>query len=128
MRLLREQREHVLMDIWCNLKLPLLDHKTPAECSVDWKMRDRLQAAIMLLEVTDASQNAPQIFTKLREKLGMPIPETADPAQFDYTRSRLPRFLYVPVEKLNDEQLAQCYERVMWLSLCQRPVVLRSKS
>ncbi len=113
MRLLREQREHVLLDVWPTLKLPLLDNLTPAEASVDWHQRDRLQAAIMLLEVTDASQHAPVVFAKLREKLGLPLPEIEDPATFDYRRARLPRFLYMPLEKLTDEQLRLCYERVM---------------
>jgi tetratricopeptide (TPR) repeat protein len=113
MRLLRDQREHVLIDVWPTLKLPLLDNMTPAEASVDWHQRDRLQAAIMLLEVTDASQHAPVIFAKLRKKLGLPSPEIEDPATFDYKRARLPRFLYMPLEKLTDEQLRLCYERVM---------------
>ncbi|MGC4004811.1 MAG: hypothetical protein QM811_17525 [Pirellulales bacterium] len=113
MRLLRERRTHVLLDIWPTLRLPLLDDMTPAEASVDWNMRDRLQAAIMLLEMSDSSQAAPEMFAKLREKLGLPLPETLEPADFDYKRAHLPRFLYVPVEKLNDQQLRNSYQRVM---------------
>lgn len=113
MRLLREQREHVLLEVWPTLKLPLLDNLTPTEASADWNQRDRLQAAIMLLEVTDASQHAPETFAKLRAKLGLPLPEIEDPATFDYKRARLPRFLYMPLDKLTDEQLRLCYERVM---------------
>jgi tetratricopeptide (TPR) repeat protein len=113
MRLVRDQREHVLIEVWPTLKLPLLDNMTPAEASADWHQRDRLQAAIMLLEVTDASEHAPVIFAKLREKLGLPLPEIEDPATFDYKRARLPRFLYMPLDKLTDEQLRLCYERVM---------------
>ncbi len=113
MRLLRDQREHVLLEVWPTLKLPLLDNLTPTEASADWHQRDRLQAAIMLLEVTDASQHAPVIFAKLRAKLGLPLPEIENPATFDYKRARLPRFLYIPLETLTDEQLRLCYERVL---------------
>jgi len=112
-RLLREQREHILVNIWPTLRLPLLDNLTPDEAAADWNMRDRLQAAIMLLEMTDASDAAQGLFVKLRERLSLPPAEKLTPDKIDLKTARLPRFLHLDLEKFDDEQLKKCFERVM---------------
>ncbi|MDX1961500.1 MAG: hypothetical protein SFX18_00015 [Pirellulales bacterium] len=112
-RLTTEQREHVLLEVWPKLKLPLLDNLTPNEAAADWNLRDRLQAAIMLLETTDSSDAAPATFAKLRQHLGLPHPQPIPPAEFDFTGERLFRYLYLDVEQLSPEQLQQSLERTL---------------
>lgn len=112
-KLLSEQRRRMVLEVWPKLPMPLFDNKTPEEAAQDPRQAVPLAAAILLLELDDSDPAADEICDELRRRLGVPVPEQIDPAQFDLAQGRLSRFSRLDFKAMDERQLRQIFQRAV---------------
>ena len=110
-KLLFDQRRRMVLDVWPKLPMPLFGGKSAEEAAANPAMRTKLQAAPLLLELEDTDPAADEICDELRRRLNLEAPQPIDPEVVDTTSLRLARFARLAVERLNDAQLAQAFQR-----------------
>ncbi len=109
--LLSEHLRDVVLNRWPNLKLGVLDGRSPREAAGDESRRARVMAAIMVLEHW-CEQSAGQLdFNELRARLGLPVLDPIDPRQQSMMGTPMVRLGRVAVEGLSDEDLVAAYYR-----------------
>ena len=109
--MMNQQRREAILDQWPDLKLGLLDGRSPHEAAADPTCRVRLLAAILVLEFWSERVPGQLDFNELRAKLDLPLLGPIDPRQQpldDLPTFRLGR---LNVESLSDEELIGVYYR-----------------
>ena len=112
----QEHRDAVLKR-WPALKTNLFGGKSPTEVSTDPSQRNRLLAAILLLELSDEQSDEVIDYNELREQLGLPKVEAIDGAGLDAAKLSSVRLVRVVVEKLLDDPLIHAFRRAVSLRI-----------
>ena len=105
------ERRHRLLDVWPDTPLSDLDGQTPRQASANPGLRKRVLALILSMDVADISDASAQVFNELRQKLGLPIPESIDPKTVDLGKLPRVRLGRLQADKLSDDELIRCYRR-----------------
>jgi tetratricopeptide (TPR) repeat protein len=111
-----EHRDAVLLR-WPALKMNIFDGKTPTEVSADPAQRNRLLAAILLLELSDEQSDEVIDYNELREQLGLPKVEAIDGEGLDAAKLSSVRLVRVDAAKLLDDPLIQAFRRAVSLRI-----------
>jgi hypothetical protein len=112
---LQDQRERVLVQ-WPKLPLPQFDGKSPAEVAGDAAYRVRVQAAVLVLEMTYAAGWLHIDMNELRQALGLPIPAPIAPADVDLMQLSMIRVPRVVLADLAEDDLIQLYRRAAMMT------------
>ena len=110
-RLEREQRSHVLSEIWPTTPMPYLNFRTPERAARDGNAEVPLRAALCQLEREQALTETDDALP-LRRQLGIPSEPVIDPQTVDVARLPLGRLAEVPIAGLDDDRLVTLYRRV----------------
>ncbi|GAC1474013.1 MAG: hypothetical protein NVSMB9_23620 [Isosphaeraceae bacterium] len=110
-RISREQRIHLLREVWANTSNPALGNKTPLLASQTRNFEIPLRAAVLLLELSHEMRDDDFEATGLRALLQLRPEPLLDPETVDIASLHLARLAMVPVERLNDEKLLEFYLR-----------------
>jgi tetratricopeptide (TPR) repeat protein len=108
-----EMRRQILLEKWCNLKMPELDGRSPLEAAEDPGQHIRLQALVLNLELDWGQVGWDFDMNVLREKLRLPTVEPIELAEGLSSSLPLERVGYVRVESLSDEDLMILFQRSM---------------
>ena len=101
----------IIFERWPDLKLGVLDGRTPREAAAEAASQSRVLAAILVLEQwTDALPGAMD-FNELRGQLGLPTLGPIDPKDGLPKRFPLVRLARLIVEDLSDDELCAVYHR-----------------
>ena len=110
-KLASEHQREAILSRWPDLKLGILDGRSPRERAGEESCRVRVLAAIMVLEHL-AGYAAEQIdFNELRSRLGLPVLGPIDPRQQAVTEVPLARLGRMTVEGLSDDDLIAAFYR-----------------
>jgi len=109
--LVAEHRRDALLNRWPELKLGILDGKTPRQAAEQGGYRVELSAAVIVLESWSERARGGFDFNELRKKLGLSVLEPIDPKQNPVNAVPLVRLGRVMVEELSDEDLLWGYRR-----------------
>lgn len=101
-----QKHKEMLLTVWPDLPLDVLEGKTPREASALDEFRIPLLAAIMLMEETGDYRVTSRLdIDGLRAEMGLPRNEAIDPTERDMRLLSLPKFTRIDFEKLGDEEL-----------------------
>jgi tetratricopeptide (TPR) repeat protein len=109
--LLARHFENGLLKQWPDLKLGILDDRTPREAAGDATCRVRLLAAIMVLEHWSERSLHEFDFNRLRGCLGLPVLGPIDPQNRPVAELPLVRLGRLALEGLVDGELVLAYRR-----------------
>src|SRR5262249_21368289 len=109
-RLDREQRAHILGEVWPETPNPALGGRTPIQAARAGDAETALRAAVRLLEATEPDDDLLD-WCKVRERLGIPPEPPVDPRTLDLDRLHLSRWSLIPVAELDDNRLVDLYHR-----------------
>jgi hypothetical protein len=110
-KLVAEQRHVAIADRWPDVPRPGLAGKTPLEAAGDPQLRIPLMAAVLILEQGSNNRLDGTSIAVLRDKLGLPQPDSIDPAGQDVASLPMVRVPRLEVERASDEDLVQLYRR-----------------
>lgn len=108
---LNQEHRAAILDRWSEAPRKILSDKSPREASVDPALRVPVLASVLVLEQGSNNQLHRPLLLELREKLGLPVPESIDPATVHVVRLPLVRIPRVPLESVDDETLTQLFRR-----------------
>ena len=111
-KLALEKRRNAVLDVWPKSPQPAFGGRTAEQASAEPQYRNRLLAAIWLLELSDAD-SGPETYNQLRRKLNVPELTELDPAGLDINRLPLSRVARLKPEALSDEQLKHAFNRAV---------------
>ena len=118
------QREREYMEIFPTVPFQVLGERTPEVVAKDDSSKRDLAAVVLMMEQgADALSTDSFDFNKLREKLGLPIPQPIDTSQRDFEGLSPIETQRVDFVKLDDEQLIKAY---VLASSCGNIRVLRA--
>jgi hypothetical protein len=109
--LLDQHRNEAVLDRWPELKLGVLDGRTPREAAGDEAYRTRVLAAILVLEYYASRAPGQFNFNQLRSRLGLPELGPIDPQQQHVAHLPINRLARLMVEKLSDQDLTLAFYR-----------------
>ncbi|MBI2824102.1 MAG: hypothetical protein HYX69_05335 [Planctomycetia bacterium] len=112
-RLLVEQRRYAVLKEWTNTPLAVLEGQTPRAAAAGERLRIRLLAAILALELAFQEPSASGVFHELRGELGLPQPPEIDPTGLDVNLVPLARLHRLDLGKLDDSSLVLVYRRAV---------------
>ncbi|NLX95668.1 MAG: hypothetical protein GXY83_05790 [Rhodopirellula sp.] len=107
--IIRQHFDDAMLQQWPRLPLGYLDGKSPEEAARLDDYRIRVSAAVMVVESWFESQEERFDFDRLRERLGLPIPQPIDPEQKDLESVPLIRWSRIQVDKLPDDRLLKVF-------------------
>ncbi|MBN2477402.1 MAG: hypothetical protein JXB62_22545 [Pirellulales bacterium] len=111
--LAEEHRRNALLKRWPELKLGVLDGKSPREAAEDEAYRIKLLATVMVLECWIERVPGTFDFNELRSELGLPTVEPIDPDLKPVDSLPLVRLQRVMAEKLSDDVLVGAFRRAV---------------
>jgi hypothetical protein len=109
--LLTQHRKDALLKQWPNLKLGVLDGRTPCEAAKDEAYRVRVLAAILVLDFWSERMPGDFDLNELRSQLGLPTLGPIDPSKHRVASLPLIRLARLTVEGLPDDELALAHHR-----------------
>ena len=109
--LLSQYERRAVLELWPQLKLGVLDGRTPADAAQDPALRVKTLAAIMTLATLAQRLGGTIDFNDLRRQLGLPTLDALEPAPGTIARLPLVRLERVALEKLSDEDLVRGFRR-----------------
>jgi hypothetical protein len=132
MELMSEHRREVYLQRWPEVPLNVFNGKTARQAAQEPKLRIRVSAAILNLELAneESRANSDFDFNELRRELGIPDRVTT-PLDRPVAELSLVRFGRLDYAKLSDEELLTAYQRLMMLGYrtglyaCGREVIAR---
>jgi tetratricopeptide (TPR) repeat protein len=111
-RLNREQRAHVLGEVWPATPLPALGRRTPIQAARAGDAETALRAAVRLLETSESGDDLLD-WGQVRARLGLPPEPPVDPRGLDLDRLHLTRWSLIPAAELDDDRLVDLYRRAV---------------
>lgn len=109
--MLDEYRRNAILNLWPDLKLGVLDGRSPREAAADAQHRIKLLAAIMVLQYYADNVRCPFDLNELRTQLNLPLLEQIDIEPGKISHLPLARLARINAEKLSDEELVQAFQR-----------------
>jgi hypothetical protein len=109
--MMEQHSREAILNKWPDLKLGVLDGRSPREAAGDENYRVRLLAAIMVLEHWSERLPGEFDFNELRAQLGLPVLGPIDSAQQPVSGLPIVRLWRLNVEGLADEGLRLAYYR-----------------
>jgi len=106
-----EHARDAILNRWPELKLGVLDGRSPSEAAGDETCRTRLLAAILVLEQWAEHLPVAIDANELRAKLGLPTLGPIDPNQQPIEELPMTRLSRVSLEGLSDDDLITAYYR-----------------
>jgi tetratricopeptide (TPR) repeat protein len=122
-RLAKEQQRKALLERWVELPLSILDGRTPRDASQDEKLRVRVAAAILRLELETEQTASGFDYNELCDALQIPIRPLIDPKDVDLRELPLLRLAWVDVSDLDVDSLCLGFGRAAMKAY--RPAVHR---
>jgi len=110
-RLLREDRERAIFEVWPKTPMSYLGGRTPEQAARAGDAPIPLRAAVCQFESSNSFLPQPFDFRSLRERLGIGEEPEIDPAMVDLLEVHLGRLFRIPAERLDDEKLVTLYHR-----------------
>ena len=110
-RLNREQRAHILGEVWPETPNPALRRRTPIQAARAGDAETALRAAIRLLESTEEDTGGLLDWDQVRGRLGLKPEPAVDPKDLDLDRLHLSRWPMIPAAELDDDRLVDLYHR-----------------
>jgi hypothetical protein len=107
-----DERRSLVLQRWPKLPLPIFGGRTPEQAAPEPQYRNRLLAAIWLLQLSDADSTF-ETYNELRRKLNLPELADLDAAGLDVNHLPLDRICRLKPEALSDEQLQQAFNRAV---------------
>ncbi len=102
----------LVLESWPKLPFPIFGGRTPEQAATEPQYRLRLQAAIWLLQLTDADSPL-ETYNELRRKLNLPELGDLDTAGLDVNRLRWIAFAASTRPRWTDEQLQLAFNRAV---------------
>ncbi len=110
-----ENRSTSLLHTFPKIKLAALGGMTPAEASVDFEARTRLEACLLIIESNLQCRDHQATLNDVREALGIPPLEPVDPTDVDLDQIPDIRLARFDVSKLSTQQLADVFQRCFFV-------------
>lgn len=110
-RIVSTEQRRVLLEDWPEKPLAKLGGQSPQTAAGDPSQKLAVLAAVLVLEQSAASAVDPQVFTTLREKLGLAAVGAIDPRTADLEILPLARVPRVDLSQASDEDLVALYRR-----------------
>lgn len=104
-RLTDEEQARIIREVWPETKLPYLGGRTPRQAAKTGDAVVPLRAALCQFEWQQEGSRSRVDLAALRASLGVPNEPEVDPSTVDPDALPLPRFAYVPADRLDDEKL-----------------------
>ena len=104
-RLTDEEQSRIIREVWPETKVPYLGNRTPRQAAKAGDAAVPLRAALCQFEWQQEGSRSPIDLKGLRASLGVQPEPEVDPAAVDPETLPLPRFAYVPADRLDDEKL-----------------------
>jgi hypothetical protein len=112
-KILSEYRSDVVLHRWPDMKLGVLDGRSPREAAADAKYKIKLSAAVLVLQYYADNIHFQFDMNELRSQLGLPILDPIEPQPGKISQVPLVRLARLDVEKLSDEDLSQAFQRAV---------------
>jgi tetratricopeptide (TPR) repeat protein len=110
-KLVAEQRHVAITDRWPDVPRPGLAGKAPREAAGDPQLRIPLLAAVLILEQGSNNRGDAASIAVLRDKLGLPQPDSIDASGESKAALPLVRVPRLIMETVSDDDLVQLYRR-----------------
>jgi hypothetical protein len=111
--LAEEYVDDALLNRWPDMRLGLLDGKSPREAAGEAALRVKVLAAIMVLQHWSDQVGSSFDFNRLRTGLGLPTLEPIEAKGESLTGLPLARLVRVEIDKLPDADVVQGFHRCM---------------
>jgi hypothetical protein len=115
-KMLGEYRRDALLERWPEMRLGVLEGRSPREAAGDQRLRIKLLAAILVLQHYADLARCTIDLDELRTKLGLPILESIEPEPGKIGQVPLARLARLKLEKLSDEDLTRAFQRAVGYS------------
>jgi hypothetical protein len=112
-KLVEEERRAAFVERWPTLVQPVLGGKSPKEAAGDAELRIPLMASVLILEQGGNSDRDVESIAELRRNLGLPQPESIEPAGEPINGLPLVRIARLKLEAVSDEDVAILYRRAI---------------
>lgn len=112
-KLLGERRRHAILEDWIAAPRGALDGKSPREAAGNNAALLPLLGSVLIVEQAAADPSEFELFTQLREKLGLPNRENLDIAEENLDQVPLVRLTHVQRDALNSRQLQKLLNRTV---------------
>jgi hypothetical protein len=119
--MMEQHRQEAIFDRWPDMKLGVLDGRTPRDASKDDGYRIRLLAAILVMDYWSGQLPGEVDFNALRSQLGLPIQEPIDSQKKPVVELPVVRLGRLNPETLSDQDLLMAYYRSTAFAI--RPVL-----
>jgi hypothetical protein len=111
--MMAEHTRSAILDRWPELKLGILDGRSPREAAADPALRTKVAAAILVLEHWTGHLTVAVDANELRTKLGLPTLDPIDAAKQPIEDLPVTRLARVSLEGLSDDGLIAAYYRAV---------------
>ena len=109
--MMAEHIQDAMLNRWPELKLGVLDGRSPREAAADPAYRAKVLAAILVVSQWTENMHASIDCNELRAKLGLPTLGPIDPKQHPVDELPVVRLIRLSVDALSDEELISAYYR-----------------
>lgn len=112
-RLMPEHQRRVLVERWQDMPVGALGGLSPRAAAADPANRLKLQAMVLILELSSVGMRSHADFDLVRTGLGLPVPKTIDPWQVSVREVRIGQLGRIDIAKLTDEDLQSLFFRAI---------------
>ncbi|MBS0211463.1 MAG: SEC-C domain-containing protein [Planctomycetes bacterium] len=116
-QLMVRRRRDAVLNRWPKQPLKLFGGKTAEAAAADPNLKLKVQAALLLVEMSLEHPSTPAIVDELRGRLGLPIVAPIDPSGIVLDRLSLARLARLDAEKLSDDDLLTSFRRARFTSM-----------
>jgi hypothetical protein len=106
-KLTDEEQARVFREVWPETKLPALNGQTPRQASKAGNAVVPLRAAMCQFDWREGASQLPLDTAAMRQSLGIEPEPEVDPSTVDLSTLSFARYLYVPVDRLDDDRLVE---------------------
>ena len=104
--------QHQIQHAWPDLKLAFLDGKTPREAAKERRLKRKVLASILNMEMSFEQQPFAVDFNKLRSELGLPEAAVIDPEGIEIRKLSPAQVARLELSKVAPKDLARLFETV----------------
>lgn len=104
--------QHQIHHVWTDVPMSLLGGKSPRDAAKDRKLKRKVLASILNMEMWFDQQPISVNFDKLRSELELPAVEMIDPTAIDIRRLSPAQISRLDLPKVSDEDIGRLFESV----------------
>lgn len=104
--------QHQIHHVWTTIPMAVLNGLSPRDAAKERKLKRRVLASILNLEMWFDQQPLDVDFNKLREELGLPVPEPIDPTTTEARKISPSQVSRLDLRKLTPADLGRLFETV----------------